>query len=250
MSSYTSTVDFPTRVGVGTYSNISSVNKFGRNLDLDAGVAEEIWTAGGLYIFQSGAAQLDVSSSDAADDNTPPGTGARSVHIFGTDGSDNYIDEEIDLNGVSVVTTVASFKRVFRAFVASVGSTGSNVGVITIQVTGAGDTQAQIRATVGQTEMAIYSVATDKVALLQKVDFGVLGSNNAELTFEMFINDANGVTRLVDTWLLKTSLDTSLVVYYKFGPRFTGPADIYIRATSSANNMDAKASFDLLVADA
>ena len=250
MSSYTPIVDFSTRASILAYPNIFPVNKFGRNFDLDTGAAELVWTKGGLYTFPSAADTLDIFSGSASDDNTPPGVGAQSIRIQGLDGSDAYLEEDIDLNGVSTVTTVGSFKRVSRVFVLSAGTSFNNVGLITIQTNTGGNVLAEIRASVGQTEMALYSVATGKAAILRYVELGILGTSNAEVTFEIYLNDANGVTRIQDSRSLDKSVQLTMTRAYEFGPLYEGPCDLYMQAASTANNMDVKASFDLLVIDA
>ena len=131
------------------------VIKFGTNNDVD-GSLETIWDAGGLYTYLTTAATVTVTSTDSNDSET--GTGARTVTVEGLDASYNRVSETLTVGGGAGTT---EFLRVFRAFVASSGSTGSNEG--TISISSGATTLAQIRAVgsptasgLGQTFMAIY----------------------------------------------------------------------------------------------
>lgn len=84
------------------------------------------------------AYELDVSSSSAADDGDPAGTGAQIVRVLGLDKNYNRIFEDVVMNGTSIVTTALKFLRVFAAFVKSKGTGRKNAGDIYFVKTGTG----------------------------------------------------------------------------------------------------------------
>jgi hypothetical protein len=108
------------------------VNRFGENPDIDSGtVPEVIWDNGGNFTFPTAAETVQVFSSSANDASA--GTGARTVTVTGLDGDYNLSTETITLNGTTPVTTTATFLRVNRVYVRTVGSTGANEGNLTVR---------------------------------------------------------------------------------------------------------------------
>ena len=97
---------------------------------------------------------VDVVSDDTNDDVA--GTGARTLRIQGLDGSYNLVEETVDMDGTTTVTTTQTFLRVFRMSVETAGSSGNNEGTITVTYTGGSDVAATITEGNGQTLMALY----------------------------------------------------------------------------------------------
>ncbi len=91
-----------------------------------------------LLTFSSfgAAAKLQVSSSSTDDDGAPVGTGALTLRIVGLDASYNLASEDIILNGRTAVETVATFLRVFAAYVLTAGTGLVNAGDIYVYKTG------------------------------------------------------------------------------------------------------------------
>lgn len=83
---------------------------------------------------------LDVSSSSAADDGDPAGTGAQIIRIVGLDVNYNRHYEDVVMNGQTKVTTATKFLRVFGLFVKAAGSGKVNAGDIYVVKTGTGGT--------------------------------------------------------------------------------------------------------------
>ena len=140
---------------------MSTVNKFGKNTDIDTGsTPEDVWDGGGLWVPPTAARIHDVASSNAAD--TSAGTGARTVRIYGLDSNWELQEEDITMNGTTNVPTAAAYTRVFRAQVLTAGSGDVNAGDITITAQTDSTVTAQITAGKGQTLMAIYTVPAGK----------------------------------------------------------------------------------------
>lgn len=126
-----SSLPFYTQVGMGMIPGYSLVSMSGENPDVDSAAFEDIWYEGGVMTYPAAALQMSVSSSSAADTNTS-GTGARQVLVSGLDASYNVVNETVNLNGQTAVTTSASFFRINKITVVSVGNGLSNAGTIYI----------------------------------------------------------------------------------------------------------------------
>ena len=89
---------------------------------------ETVWSESTIYVYPASATVIKISSSDAND--TAAGTGARTVTVYGLDGSYNQINETVSLNGQTAVTTTATFLRVLHLMVNTAGSGGAAAGTI------------------------------------------------------------------------------------------------------------------------
>jgi hypothetical protein len=89
---------------------------------------ETIWSESTVYSYPASASVMTISSSSASD--TAAGTGARTVTIYGLDGSYNQINETVSLNGQTAVSTTNSYLRVFHLTVNTAGSGGAAAGTI------------------------------------------------------------------------------------------------------------------------
>jgi hypothetical protein len=124
------TEPFEFQVGRGQIGYHSVVHVFGYNPDIDAGVEETVWTAGGILGHPASPAIMSVSSTSAND--TSAGTGARTVYILGINGTGGYTSETVILNGQTAVNTVHAYDSIERMSVVTVGSGGKNAGDITM----------------------------------------------------------------------------------------------------------------------
>ena len=113
----------------------------GHRVTLFVGVAEgvsaverDVWPQQSYRVWPTSAATLSVVSNSA--DDAAAGTGARTVVVIGMDASYLEKSEVVALNGLTPVSTVGTFLRVQTVTTVTVGSTGSNVGTITITHSG------------------------------------------------------------------------------------------------------------------
>ena len=127
---------------------------------------ETIWTQDGLYVYPASAVVMKISSSDAND--TAAGTGARTVTIYGLDGSYNQINETVSLSGQTAVTTTATFLRVFHLMVNTAGSGGAAAGTI---YAGVGTVTTGVPATV----YSVYSANGGSTCCIYTVPAGYTG---------------------------------------------------------------------------
>lgn len=186
-----SSIPFTYDIALGTFPERSSINKFGHNSDVGASL-ETIWSGSNIYPYLAAADQLEIQSADA--DDTSGGTGARTLELFGLDGSYSPISEIVTLNGATFVTTSDSFLRIFRAIVRSAGSSGWNEGVITIRDQDTDTTRALIEVNVNQTLMATYTVPAGQTAY---ITFWYAGSSFAKDThIQMYVRPEGEVFQI------------------------------------------------------
>lgn len=151
-------------------------SKIGFNGDI--GTAEEdLWTAGGSYVFPASAIQMQVVSSSGNDDGDPAGTGVRTVTIYYLDASYVSKSTSVTLNGVSAVnTSVSDIFRVqgFRA--ATCGALGKAAGNILLQAVGGATTYSQIAQGHTRARNITYTVPASKALFITSTTFGVYGA--------------------------------------------------------------------------
>lgn len=128
------------------------------------------------YNEQTVNAQRSFISSSANDDGSPAGTGARTLtFVYYTATGTGPFTETITLNGTGcVATTATNIAFIEQIHVTTVGSTGSNVGTITMYVNAAcgGGTIGTINPTNNQTFWAHHYVPTGKIANVTGISAG------------------------------------------------------------------------------
>lgn len=130
----------------------------GRNPDVDSGTDEDIWSSGGDYPFNAVDAQTELLSDNAAD--TAAGIGAQSVTVTGLSGG-VITQETVATNGVAAVILANQYSRIFATEIATAGSSGSNVGTITVQQTAGPVILGLILPLVGNVLNAIFTIPDD-----------------------------------------------------------------------------------------
>ena len=252
--------DFLLEVARGNVSGQLSVNKFGRNIEIDSGVTADIWDGGHtgdqslLWVAPTQARTHTIASTSASD--TDGGVGARRLLLFGLTNWDTAeVSEEIIMDTGSPPVTTNSYVIIHRMQVTTKGATNVNVGTITATATGDGTVTAQIRVSEGQTQMTIYGIPS-----IQKAYVGRLYGN---------VNKAGGATGLIDcslrvnpepqdellnfvvkhTFGLQTVGTSALTINYYVPKEIVGPAIIKVQALSGTDNMDLSAGFDLVLVD-
>ena len=188
-------------ISAGDLTGYSAINKFGRNPNI-GGAPETIWMYGGRYVYLTSPSTVYAHSADTAD--SVSGTGARTVTIQGLDGNYESIEETVTVR--SGVATTAQFLRVFRAFVVTSGSTGTNEGniIISTGAAGTGTVLADIGTIgtgttygLGQTQLALYTIPADKTGYLTAWNIGV-GSYNDSVTVSLLSREFNSAFRTRD----------------------------------------------------
>ena len=235
-------IPFYLEVQQGKVPGYSMINKFGYNPSIGSGSFETIWETGNNYPWQSSAVTVDVVSDDTDDDVA--GTGARTLRIQGLDGSYNFAEETVDMDGTTTVTTTQTFLRVFRMSVETAGSSGNNEGTITVTYTGGSDVAATISEGNGQTLMTLYTIPAGYTGYL--LSMNVSSGKDQEMQFK-FIQRDNGVANAA--FQTKQFLDVrggQTTVIFNAINVIPQKSDIYVSALASSTS-SASASFDLLL---
>jgi hypothetical protein len=231
------------------YELISSHN-------LSAGTTEEdMWFQGGLMTWLTTASLMDVVSSSTDDDGNPTTSiGAQTIRIHYLDSSFNEQTEDVTLDGTTLVTTSASMLRIQKAEVLTVGTYhGSNVGNITIRVTGAGAIQANIEAGIGKTQKSHWTIPNGKTGYVKRFDANVDSAKTSTLRFFQYTN-ADDITQPFGG--AKIQRHVAVAVSGDHREEFSGwlqfPAktDIWWTSTAGAASTDIQLDYDLyMVAD-
>lgn len=238
--------DFYFDVAAGDIQSHSSVNKFGRNVDVDTGSVEDIWDGGGQWSEPSAAQVYTVTSTSTTDDAA--GTGARTMQIYGLDSAGALQNETISLDGTTPVTLTNQYSMIHRMIVRTAGSGGANAGTISAWGNTDGTITAQVGITNNQTLMAIYKIPAGNDGCV----IGLYGSINRAV--------ANSAANLYlyakpdgETWQLKQvdgliATGTSHIQHFYQPPNCFEPLTLLRMASDvSANNNDISAGFDLVL---
>ena len=240
-----STVDdipFYLAVQQGKVPGYSMVNKFGYNSSIGSLSFETIWETGNDYPWQSSAVTVDVVSDDTNDDVV--GTGARTLRIQGLDGSYNLAEETVDMDGTTTVTTTQTFLRVFRMSVETAGTSGNNVGNISVTYTGGSDVAATITAGNGQTLMTLYTIPAGYIGYL--LSMNISSGKDQEMEFKFLQRDNTIANAGFQTKQFLNVRGGQTSVIFNAINIIPQKSDIYVSGKGSSTS-SASASFDLLL---
>ena len=139
-----------------------SVNINGYNASV-AGTQIPLWENATAYTFPSTALTMTIASSSATD------VSPAAVTISGLDANWNQISETIVLTGTTGVATTNKYLRINSLTMVGVASgQESNVGTITAK--NGGTTYGQINATLGRSQMSIYSIPAGYTGYLRRIN--------------------------------------------------------------------------------
>jgi len=256
MSCQITVPDFYLHVARGMVPGHRAVNKYGHNGDVDAVVPEDIWSVGGVLDYLLAPEPMLIWSGSDQDSLT--GAGARRVRIFGLDGQYRLIDEWVDLQGTTAVTTTQAYLRVYRMYIGPVGASGVNEATIFCDPAGQGATsrQAQIMPREGQTTGTHYTVPGGVDAYLTgayvSVGRGVPlpGTSVREIEMRLFIRERRMGWRMQQNWLIRSdggavAGDLAFKAPLKLKPR----SDIRWSAKADSSNTAVYAQYGLIEID-
>ena len=236
----------------GLIPNMSSLNKYGKNVDVDTGQDNDIWDLGGTYPFLSAPTVLTLSSVTSTDEVSD--TGARTVRVFTLDDTWALASQSVTMNGLSGVALTGQHRRVFRAFVESAGS--NNGAEATIHV-GFGSITAGVPATSlaaillgnNQTLMAIMTVPSNMTGYICRWDMGFNGITGTarfgEANIQTRVN--SGIRRIRRVKGISTNFEPMGDIFHM--PIIVEEKqDIIMMVNSvSVNDMIASGDFDLVL---
>lgn len=130
---------------------------------------QDIWGITGVMVLPTGSESYEIVSDNVND--TGAGTGAQQVYIETLDANGLIQSQTVTLNGTTAValTGTHTFPRVM--VVSDSGSNFTNIGTITLRVSGAGNTRGVIEADVGKSLDSHYKVPSNMEFYLTNLDF-------------------------------------------------------------------------------
>jgi len=247
--------DFALEVPKGNISGTTSINKFGRSTNVDTTV-RDIWDVVGtaIWVAPLAARTHAIVSSSASDASA--GVGAQTVRIYGLTGwGAAEVNETVTLNGTTPVNTVNDYVIIHRMRVLTKGATDINVGDITATAATDSTVTAQINASEGQTQMAIYGIPSTQTAYVTKwyASVNKTGGSSANVDMTIAVNHDPDVELL--NFVTKATLSIleagSSHFQHNYTPylKIAGPAIIKSQAVSSAVNADVSSGFDVYLVD-
>jgi len=248
---------FGLAVNMGQLTGYTALDKFGVNLDISSGVADnDIWEFGGAYTYDADgtAPILYLSSSDNTD--TQP------IEVQGLDINGDLVSQTITLTGQTNASLTTALWRVFR--MSNDGNAGDDIaGVVychtdaapTAGVPASANVRAIINAGNNQTLMALYTVPKGQVGFLWRGEVGVsLEGNAASLSEYAHIHYES--RRFGKVFRVKKSLTCMIgggsAIYQderSFKDIIPAMTDVRIRSKAVTADMGLFSTFDMLLVD-
>lgn len=230
-------------------SQISHVNKFGANDDIDTGSNEDIWDFGSQHQFQSSAQSLEALSSSAND--SASGTGANTIRVLGVDDNYNEIYEDVTLNGTTAVNLTQKFLRANCAYVLTAGTDETNDGDITVRIVSGGDEYCQINEGNGQTLMCIYTIPAGKTGYMTSWSSGIYGAPSSGVSVDLKLRrrTEGGVIRFVSRGGVIDSGTSSSHRKWLPPVTFNEKEDVWVSASVDTSNTSVFSEFDIVLVD-
>jgi hypothetical protein len=236
----------------GDVDGYAAIHKFGRNPDV-GNAPETIWMHGGKYQYLAVNSPSTVYAYSANSEDSASGTGARTITIQGLDNNFNEIEETVTVNGA---VSTKTFLRIYRAFVATAGSTSTNVGNVLIS-TGAGGTGTVLADIgtigtgttfgLGQTQLALYTIPAGKTGYLTTWNVGCAPMNN-KATVLLKSRELDGVDVPFRTKDIVDLVGGYHTQNYSIPLRFPEKTDIEVVAAGDSNTI-ISSSFDIILVD-
>lgn len=248
LSKWNKTEAFELQVARGQIRGHQIRHIFGYNPDIDANTEETIWTAGGLYTYITTPTIMKVSSTSASDSSA--GVGARTISILGINSTGNEISETVTLNGQTAVNTIHTYTEIQNVLVTSVGSTGYNVGNISIGTgTVTGGVPAVIYGHILATEngslMGYYTIPLDYTGYLMAGSVSCGATQAAKnIVARLKYRDPQGV---IHTSAIVTFSEGKIDFDFDYPIRLQAGSSISATATASTDNERVSSYFQLLL---
>jgi len=177
-------LDFNMSVAAGLVPGISQHSVLGTNSNA-SNAYEDLTEIGGIMTFATSSESLEVVSDDSQD--TATGDGAKSVIVITLDSSYEEQIEPVFLDGTTPVALSGTHLRTQRMFVQTAGVTGSNIGDVTLQVSGGGTPRAIIKPEDGTAFHGMYTVPAGKTAFT--TSFNLFAPKSESVTFRIRARD-------------------------------------------------------------
>ena len=223
-------------VAEGIIPDHDPVRIFGHNLNVPV-TFEAVAGISAVYPWFTAAERLHVISTDADDTGGGADVGARTLTIVGLNDAWEPISETITLNGLAgYVVTAAFFYRIFKAFVATAGTTGTNEGIISIKNTAEAVTHALIDVGEGHTQSAVYTVPLGKTLYLSSFTISEASSKGSSMN--LFVRPFGGAWMSLRAYNL---LDSAITIPFLLPMTFGEKTDIMVQAKAIIAGADVTA---------
>lgn len=220
----------------------------GNNIDLDDGVAEDLWEQGGTIAYLSSAETMNMVSSSTDDDVA--GTGALTLLLEGTDSAGAYQSEIIILTGQVNKLSASAYLRINSMTILTAGSGGVNAGAITATASSAASVQDKMAAGEGASQSSHYMIPTGRRAFLYQFEINGArigqGGGTPTIEFKGFIIPSGGARIQAFDKIIDTSVGDTLDVKLPFPTPLGAGTQIKITAESDINNTIARSRMYLL----
>lgn len=178
---------------------------------------------------------------------TNASTGASVFHVLGLDASLLEISEFVILNGTSIVATVNSYWRQYRARVFGSSTIGAE-GTVTSTAQTDATVSCQIINGNNQTLMAIYTVPSDKQGYIFKWDAALSGKKDGFSVVHLRVGQLGGIGYITEPIALASSGNSAIGEELPWLP-IPGGADIWIEADASVTDLAVSGGFDILLVE-
>lgn len=186
-------IPYKQSVCMGLLSYTDTILKFGKNESVGNAVYEDIWFTGGTEALLTSAETMDIVSTSG--DDAAAGTGIQTLTIKGLNDIYSIVEETIALDGVTPVTTTTEFLRVYRAFGATAGSVGANVGTITISASVAASVHGTLEIDRNMTQKTQFTIPDSFFGLL--INLHVSALKNDQFVLDVRLQEEGAVETTV-----------------------------------------------------
>jgi hypothetical protein len=237
--------DFAAAVVLGLVPGAEPEVKFGHNPNVSQNIETDIWERGAtqqIYIFPATAGEVLEVVGNVAD--------TQDVVVLGLDAAGLPQREDLTLNGATAVPIPGVWTSITRIF-----NDGSTAVVGPVLVQGDGSTSTDVFASMTaddqQSSQAIYTVPSNKVAVLHNFSTAVNKSGGADVScvFVMKVAKPGKVFRTQIRYGLQvkgtSNISSNLIIPIVAGPGF----NIKVTANPSANTTDVSTEFSMLLVD-
>jgi hypothetical protein len=232
-------------IAEGNVSGHTEFERLGYNGDIDQ-VLEDVWSAGGAYVFPAAAQQMELVSSSVEDDPDKgaavAGTGIHTLTLYYLDNTYAAKTEDIDLNGTGVVTTVATnILRVNALKAKVVGSSGAAVGTITIRNLADTPIYSQIDPGWTRSRNSIYTVPLGKTLYITSMvgGCGAAAASTTVITLRATYDHEAGAIRTFFLPHAEVQAGSGSGAFYRpfeIPIKLPATVDVKCSATTTANN--------------
>ena len=259
----TRTIDSNLFIAAGRFSGQVGVNKFGRAPQGIQTTSTDVWDRADatptqqIWVAPTQARVHAIVSSNAADKGTAsPGTGLRTLRIYGlTAWTSKETSEDITMNGTNPVNTVNSYVIIHRMQLLTAGTGGTNAGTITATAATDGTITAVIRPGIGSTTMAIYGWSSLQTFFVKiwRASINKSSAANADILLRLFYNpepSANLTSfREVDVQGIQSNGTSSATWEFATYLALPGPGILKVNGLGSGNDLDCTAQFSGVLVD-